>query len=175
MRPHVEALPTPDTALLIRYREQGGYIDSYAVEVPAKVTLAAFVAAFYTSPVFKLERWMLRWAIAKPSTDAEAQAVAHGEITRFAAWAMEDRTAEQLLMRDVFGQTCSWFFAQPIASASASTRLWFGSAVVPTPQSVREGRPRMGWNFRLLLHFHQLYSRVLLKAAVRQLPRATAS
>jgi len=51
-----------------------------------------------------------------------------------------------------------------------STRLFFGSAVVPIVDK-RSGAVRMGAAYRALLGFHKLYSRLLLHAAVGRLAR----
>ncbi|MGH8443810.1 MAG: hypothetical protein ACREVL_01030 [Solimonas sp.] len=163
--PSVQAHPLPAAALLQRYRERGAYTDCYAVDVPGTVTQAQYVQAFYTTPLFKLERVILRWAIDKPSTDAQAAQLAAGTRERFAAWSVEARSAEQLLMRDFRSRTCSWLMAAPIENG---TRLYFGSAVVPE-HNRKTGRPQMGFIFRALLGFHQLYSVALLRAAVRRL------
>ena len=111
----------PEDALLQRYREQGAYTDCFAIDVPEQVAHAAYVEAFYTTAVFKLER---------------------------------------LLMCDVAGSTRSWLMTAP---AGKGTRLYFGSAVV---------RSRQGGLFRALLGFHQLYSRILLRAAASRVLRA---
>jgi len=81
---------------------------------------------------------------------------------------VENRTGQQLLARALDGKTRSWFMVEP---ADASTRLYFGSAVVPT-ENPRTGRREMGLAFKLLLGFHKLYSRRLLGAAARRVARA---
>jgi len=164
----IETCTLPDTAALARYRDDCSYTDGYRTGIAAAVTLAQYVEAFYTSPVFRLERFILRWAIRRPSSDAEARQLARGEIDRFAAWTVEDRDRRQLLMRDVFGSTRGWLMVEP-RGAGGGTWLYFGTAVAPTRRSVEQGRPRMGLQFRLLLGFHRLYSRMLLRAACRNL------
>jgi hypothetical protein len=99
-----------------------------------------------------LERFILRVAVSKPSSDAEARQVSEGEIDTFAAWYVEDRSDNQLLMSDFRHQTRSWFMATP-------GRLYFGSAVIPTDRK----------SYSLLLGFHRLYSRLLLAAAKSRL------
>jgi hypothetical protein len=163
-RPRACALPGP--ALLQRYREAGAYTDCYCVDVAASVTQAAFVEAFYTTWVFRLERGLLAVAVAKPSTDAQARALARGEVDAFAAWRVEARTADQVLLCDYRGRTCSWLMVAPI---DGGTRLHFGSAVIPVADP-RSGRKAMGGVFAALLGFHKLYSRILLRAAAARLP-----
>ncbi len=155
----------PADALLQRHAGAGGHADCYAVDVAGRVSHAAFVEAFYTTWVFKLERWILRWFASRPSTDAQARQLADGTRDSFAAWSVEARAADQLLLADFTGRTKSWLMVAAAGSAaSPGTRLYFGSAVVPV-RSRRAGWTRMGWVFRALLGFHQLYSRVLLGAA----------
>lgn len=155
----------PVGALLQAYAGSGGYTDCYAVDVARATSLAEFMAAFYATPVFKLERWMLALALRRPSTDSDVLALAHGRSNSFAAWHVEGRDATQALL--AAGRTRSWLMVAPHAGASAAgTTLYFGSAVVPRKQG------GMGWAFTALLGFHKLYSRVLLRSAVRRLARS---
>lgn len=148
----------PDEALLQRYREQGDYTDCFAIDVPGPVAHAAFVEAFYTTAVFKLERLLLGLLASRPSRDAEARELAVGQREQFSAWSVEARAPQQLLMCDFAGSTRSWLMAGP--APGAGTRLYFGSAVV---------RKRQGGAFHALLGFHKLYSRILLHAAASRL------
>ena len=154
----IEPRPLPDKALLRAYEQPGGYTDCFATDVPAAVTHEQYVAAFYTTPLFKCERFILRWAIAQPSTDAEARELASGLRDAFAAWTVEQRCANQLLLADIYGSTRSWLMVEP---GVTGTRLYFGSAVVPQARR----RPSFG----LLLGFHKAYSRALLASARRAL------
>ena len=160
-----EALP--HDALLQAHAGRGDYTDCFATTIPRPVDLGAFVLAFYTTPVFRLERAILRVAIGQPSTDAEAAALVRGERDAFAAWTVAARAGNQLLMADVFGRTASWFQVEPIDVTS--TRLRFGSAVVARARD--SGPPRLDPGFHALLGFHVVYSRVLLAAARRWLER----
>lgn len=159
----------PDNALLRRYADQKAYTDCYCSYGQGPAALSAFVLAFYTTPVFKLERWLLARFLSKPSTDQQARQVAEGTISEFSAWHVEARTRNQLLMCDLHGRTRSWFMVKPGAQDhSGETQLLFGSAVVPV-RSQRTGRLALGFGFTALLGFHRLYSRVLLAAARRRL------
>lgn len=53
---------------------------------------------------------------------------------------------------------------------AATTRLYFGSAVVPVLHKP-SGKARMGLGFKALLGFHKLYSLALLSAASARLAR----
>jgi len=162
VRPH----PLPDHALLHAYTRNGSYTDCFATDVTAPVSHAQYVEAFYTTWVFKLERWILRWAVARPSTDEQARCLAAGALDKFAAWSVEQRANNQLLMCDYLGRTRSWLMTAPLPRGG--TRLYFGSAVVPV-RDKRTGEPTLGRSYSLLLGFHKLYSRVLLGAAARRL------
>lgn len=151
----------PPDALLRKYRDTGAYTDCYATEIASHVSHAAYVEAFYTTWVFKLERLLLKWFVARPSTDEEARRLARGELDAFAAWTVEGRATDQLLLADFMGRTKSWLMVAPLDATR--TRLYFGSAVVKIRD--RSGRPRLGFSFSALLGFHKLYSRVLLAAA----------
>lgn len=166
--PTIERHPLPADALLQRYVNRDDYTDCFASVIAKDVDLARFIEAFYTTPVFKLERAILRIAMARPSTDAEAAQLARGERASFSAWSVEARGTDQLLMCDLHGSTRSWFKIEPVDAQA--TRLLFGSAVVARRR--RDGPPRIGRGFRLLLGFHVVYSQVLLAATWRRLAAA---
>lgn len=161
--------PLPERSLLSGYRAKGDYADCFTVDVAGNISHSLFVEAFYTSRLFKVERFILRWLVAKPSTDAEAARLAEGQTDRFAAWTVEGREQDQLLLCDYQGRTRSWLMVEPILENSTpSTRLYFGSAVVSATDR-RTGRKSMPVLFRLLLGFHRRYTRALLKSAVTKL------
>lgn len=74
----VRPQPLPGHALLGVYTRDGGYTDCFMTEIPRAVTHAQYVVAFYTTWVFKLERWILKWAVARPSTDEDARRLGGG-------------------------------------------------------------------------------------------------
>jgi hypothetical protein len=156
----------PATALLGNYARGGGYTDCYFTEVPQSIALAEYVEAFYTTWVFKLERWILTHGVKKPSRDLDAQRVARAEIDCFAAWTVEGRAPDQLLMCDYLRRTRSWFMVIPI---DGGTRLCFGSAVVPVRR--KSGELTLGSTYSALMGFHKLYSRILLHSARSRLMR----
>lgn len=161
----VRPQPLPGHALLGVYARDGGYTDCFMTEIPRTVTHAQYVVAFYTTWVFRLERWILKWAVARPSTDEDARRLAAGTLDTFAAWSVEGRAPDQLLLCDFMGRTRSWLMVAP---AGDGTRLYFGSAVVPV-RDRNTGQPTLGRSFSALLAFHTLYSRILLGAAARRL------
>lgn len=162
----------PLDALLRRYDGGGGYAECYVVEVPGTVTQQAYVDAFYTSPLFKVERAILTHLASRPSTDADVKALAAGISDKFSAWRVESQSPTELLLADFTGHTRSWLKAEAVAgpNESASTLLYFGSAVVPRSQQ-GVPVPVMGWLFHALLGFHRLYSRMLLSAASKRVSK----
>ncbi len=156
----------PEDALLARYvvSDEGAalshYTDCFATNVPLVVDLATYVHAFYTTPLFRSERLVLR-LLGMPSSDADIDGLLAGRQQDFAAWTLEDRTDDQLLMCDVNARTRSWFRTVPHEN---ETTLYFGSAVMADGDS-------MPGAYRALLPMHRFYSRRLLKAAARRLKR----
>jgi hypothetical protein len=166
----IEACAIPDDALLRRYLNDGAYTDCYVIDIAGAVSHAEYVEAFYTTAVFKLERRLLAWFAARPSSDEQARELASGELTSFSAWSVEAREPDQLLLADFQGRTRSWLMSVP-TSNDQTTRLFFGSAVVPIVDR-HSGEAKMGAAFRALLGFHKLYSRILLRAAATRLARS---
>lgn len=174
----VTASPLPMDALLNRYNKLSWgnpgepYTDSFAIRTDRPVDISQFVFAFYTTKLFKLERVILKYLVAKPSTDAQAELLANGAIESFAAWSVEARSYDQLLMCDFRGRTRSWFMVEPnrADTGHSSTLLRFGSAVVPI-KDAKTGLMGLGPGFNVLLGVHRLYSRALLSAASRRLGR----
>ncbi|MFK7876851.1 MAG: hypothetical protein AB8B71_13895 [Paracoccaceae bacterium] len=136
------------------------YTDAFYVDVSAEVDLAHYVYGFYSTPLFRAERFILKLAARAPSSDADLAALAQGAGNRFAVWTVEARRADEILLGDASGRTKSWLWAE---ARDGATRLWFGSVVVPVMQ---RGRLVQGPVFDTLLGVHKLYSRLLLGSAV---------
>jgi len=162
----IRTCPLPDDALLRRY-QRFAYADCYTTEFSGAIVHRQFVAAFYTTWLFRMERFILKCLVSKPSTDAQAEQLAAGQLDAFAAWRVEERGENQLLMCDFMGKTRSWLMVAP-QNGSNGTCLYFGSAVVPTTDR-STGKSSLGFGFTALLGFHKLYSRALLHAAKRKL------
>lgn len=170
--PKVQASRLPSGALLSRYETDGSHTDCYATDIPFSVSHEQFVIAFYTTMLFRIERLILKLAVSRPSTDEQAADLAGGRRQEFAAWSVEDRCSDQILLSDFKGRTRSWLMTRNIEKESIPrTRLFFGSAVVPI-QKKRTGKEGLGISFRLLLGFHRLYSIALLSSAAARLTRA---
>lgn len=151
------ACPVPGDALLHRYVGKGAtYTDCFEVMHPLAADLAAFITAFYTSWLFRLERAVLAVPLRRPIRDTEVRALAAGA-ERFAVWSVEARDQGQILLRDRSGATRSYLAVSP--KQGGVTRLLFGSAVLAA-----EGRPQPR-AVRMITPLHRGYSRALLRAA----------
>lgn len=161
MKHSVTAETLPPNSLLARYEAEGHYTDCYQVVISRSVALGDFIGAFYCTWLFRLERRILAHFLNRPSTDADVTALAKAETETFAAWQVEARGSDEILLCDMRGATRSWL-AVAVSKESGTTALRFGSAVV-----MRDGEVPL--SYRLLLGFHKLYSRALLALAHRQL------
>ncbi len=157
----------PPGRLIADYAERAGHFtDCYSCVVPGKVALADYVTAFYTTPLFRAERFVLRVAAGAPSTDAQARAVADGQSERFAIWTVEARRGNELMMAERSGRTKSWF---KVMSQGGETQLLFGTVVVPVQS--KSGDLVLGPVFDSLKWAHTIYARALLAAAARRVQR----
>jgi len=167
----IEKCIVPDNSLLHKYSMDGAYVDCYSTEIHRKVSFPDFVFAFYTTHLFKLERIILKFTVSRPSTDFQAKQLAYDEVEKFAAWHVEKRNENEILMCDLVGRTRSWLMVAPLDTASnARTRLYFGSAIVPT-RNWKTGELSLGFVFQALLGFHKIYSRLLLYSAMSRIRR----
>ena len=161
----VKPCPLPANSLLQEYAQQGAYTDCYMTTITGEVSHAAFVSAFYTTPLFKVERLILKWLLSKPSSDDQAKRLAKGETNLFAAWVVEDYCENQLLLSDYKHVTRSWLMVEPIANdTKQATRLYFGSAIT-THHHSNNAKESMSYGLSLLISFHKIYSVLLLVSA----------
>ena len=154
----IEKCPVPANTLLATYSTAGTYTDCYVTQVPGLVSFSEFIFAFYTTLLFKLERLILKLTVSRPSTDREARQLANGTSEKFAAWHVENRSGNEILLCDLLGRTRSWLMVVPVSAGDNTlTQLYFGSAVVP-----KAGKSSLEFRFQALLGFHRIYSRLLL-------------
>ncbi|KIN64970.1 hypothetical protein Z946_3866 [Sulfitobacter noctilucicola] len=157
------AVPVPRDALLRAYVDRdGAYTDCFEVMHPMKVELPAFITAFYSTWLFRLERLVLSIAMRRRISDSELAALAEGRSDRFAAWQVTGRDDTQIMLQDTSGHTMSYLAVA--AKEGGVTRLLFGSVV----HGSAEHRP--AW-VRLLMPVHLLYAKSLLRCAERKLRR----
>lgn len=165
----VQKCAVPVDIFLYTCSLNGAYADCYSTELPATIPFNKYIFAFYTSPLFKIERWILARTVSKPSTDKQARELADCQRDAFAAWTVENRNDHEILMCDYLGRTKSWLAVLPMDGAG--TRLFFGSAVVSRRNSTN-GKSSLGFVFQMLLGFHRMYSLLLLYSAKRKLKRS---
>lgn len=167
--PAITRCRVPGDTYLARYLATGAYTDCYTVEIPRRITFPEYMFAFYTTPLFKLERLILNWTVSKPSTDLQTRQLANGVISEFAAWHVENRQENEILLCDFQGRTRSWLMLADLETGTGPrSRLYFGSAVVPSRNS-RTGKVSLGFAFQALLGFHRVYSVLLLASAASRL------
>lgn len=157
----IEKCSAPENTFLEKYLIDRNYVDCYVTTIDRQVSFSEFIFAFYTTWLFKVEAFILKYTVKKSSSDIEAKKLANAEVDKFAAWTVENRNQNEMLMCDFVGRTRSWFMIEKV---EAKTKLYFGSAVVPKKRG--EG---LGFIFILLLGFHQIYSVLLLYFAKRKL------
>lgn len=156
----IDEVPVPEGTLIAPFAaKEAHYTDCFETPADGLISLRVFVCAFYTQPLFKAERLVLRIAAGQRSTDGDATALAQGTANRFAVWEVLGRSDTELLMAERSGRTLSWF------NATADC-MRFGSVVVP--QRTRSGQLTLGPVFHSLLTAHKVYSRMLLSGAARR-------
>ncbi|MEL7090808.1 MAG: hypothetical protein AAFN94_03645 [Pseudomonadota bacterium] len=148
----------PGTFLADFAAREGHYTDCFTA--PGKTaTLPQFITAFYTQPLFRAERLVLRAAAGARSSDDGVRALASGEVNEFAIWKVHSRSDTEILLEDIqSNRTLSWL--------STAGGLQFGSVVRPVRN--KRGQLVLGPVFDALMTAHRLYSRALLAGAARR-------
>ena len=166
--PKVFTTELPKSALSSSYQAQGAFVDCYYLDIDQDIGLGKYIQAFYTTPLFKLERSLLSLATFKRAGDDDALELSLGKSDRYSIWTVEEREKNQILMREFTGNTRSWFMVKKANGSETKTRLYFGSVVVPKGKT-KNGQASFGGLFHLLGSFHQIYSKALLSAAYKRL------
>lgn len=165
----IKSCSLPESALLNSYQKSDAFTDCYCTELPFAISHSQYIQAFYTTTLFRFERSMIKWLIAKPSSDAQVALLATGDIEEFSAWTVESRGENQLLLCDYQKFTRSWLMIETVEKEEIThTKLYFGSAVVPKEGS-KPGKPSFGFIFHALAWFHKIYSIALLRSAKSRL------
>ena len=174
----VQLRQLPEDSILKRYgngdsRELDNcYTDCFTLTLSHAVTFDDYVRAFYTTPIFKLERVLLKIFAGYSSTDNDAAQLAAGKTDVFSAWTVEERTSNQILMSDASGRTRSWLMIRYNDDESEKgVCLLFGSAVLPIVNRTN-GERKLGVFLLILLKFHKIYSKILISSARRKLKNA---
>ncbi|RBW43189.1 hypothetical protein DS885_13680 [Psychromonas sp. B3M02] len=153
-------VPAPNTSLLSAYNKRA-FTDCYCTSISKSVTLSQFIEAFYTTRLFKFERWLLAKALCIPSSDEEVSLLAQSNSTELSAWQVKSRSSNEILL--AAWQTRSWLCVKPQDGTTPSTTLYFGSAVIST-----RADGKFGLVFHMFGGFHRLYSKLLLSAAAKK-------
>lgn len=163
----IEKCSVPPQSFLSKYSFDGSYADCYRTEVQGHIPFSKFLFSFYTTGLFKIEAFILAYTVKRPSNNDQARELANDTRNEFAAWKVEGRTENELLMCDMMGRTRSWFMA---TQENERTQLYFGSAVVPKKDKTT-GKTSLGFIFTALLGFHKIYSILLLYFAKQSVIR----
>ncbi len=167
----IDETPLPENALLQKYVKSGDYTDCFSVVIDKHVSQADFIEAFYNSRVFKLERFILTCLVFKPSSDRQAAQLAIGTIEKYAAWNLEARNENQLLMCDFKQATRSWLMTEKIEpNESTQTRLFFGSALIARTNQ-QNNEKSIPFLIKSMVPAHQFYSKCLLNSTAAKLLR----
>ena len=174
----VKIVKIPENGLLNAYDLKSGcYTDCFCIDVPGSVSFPTYVYAFFNTPVFKLERVLLRLFAFSPSSDTDVANLASGTSDVLSMWNVEERNENQMLMSVGNGPIRTWLMCSSNDISSGTTRLFFGSAVLPSRRNA-SGDRKMGRSFHILLGFHKVYSRILLwsaKQKLRKLPLVSSN
>jgi hypothetical protein len=169
---HVTAVPVPSTidapALkpLVEH-EHPLHIDVCQIQLPFTVSTRDFARAFFTSPVFQVERRILKLAGAGMAvTDkeiVEMNFVPGDRVATFGVIEYDQRseTTDEILFRwdkEVMGH--SWLQAKPSTDGTSGTTLRFGSIL---------NLEKAGYLARLFLPIHLMYAQIVLSATRREL------
>ena len=166
----VNMAPNPEDGFLKDYDAiDGAHTDCFCTDIECLVTLEDFITAFFSTPIFKLERLLLRIFVGAKTTEEDVAALASGEASSFATWETEKRNQTQISLAVHNSPIRTWLKVEPKPETS-TTQLYFGSAVLPTLKD-HSGRPKLGVFICALMGFHMLYSRILLWSAKRRLMR----
>lgn len=154
--------PLPADSLLALHNGADAYHDCFTVDLPRGVTLPEYITAFYNSPAFRPERWVLH-LIGKGSNAVDVAALAAQQAQGFAAWSVEARTETEIFLKDFQDRTCSWLAVEELATTAptiaSQTRLYFGSGVKRPDTPI----------FRALMPVHRWYAKTLLSSAAKAL------
>ena len=167
----------PEGAFISQYSTtHGGYSDCYYVDIQKDVALSDYILAFFSTPIFRMERLILNLVPSGRSNEQCVLDIASGTGDKMAGWKTEKRDENQLLLAVGDGPIRTWLMVQGKQSSETTptktTRLYFGSAVLPTSMT-KDGRPKLAIVFKLFSGLHIFYSRLLLWWAARDLRRKT--
>ncbi|MFT6557059.1 hypothetical protein [Sneathiella sp.] len=174
MKPLQQAEKTniPDSSYMQVYdKTPGCQTDAFCFKVDFSVSLEHFIHAFFDSPIFRLERLLIRILTRKQAGLIQVKKLASGTEKTFAVWQVAKRSNREILMKVGTGPIRSWLAAYP--DQEGRTSLYFGSAVLPT-KGGKNGSQQVGFLFQATAWFHEFYSRLLLQSAAKNLAKHLA-
>lgn len=158
--------PLPPSSLIYEFATvQGGYCDCYYADTKGDADLQSYIDVFFGTWVFRLELKILSMFGLNRDSPDQVKLLAEDRVRTLAAWKVEDRTETDLLLAVGTGPIRTWLRIE--AGPENAVRLYFGSALLPMGVD-RHGRPRLDVTSVILLPFHRLYSRILLRAALKK-------
>ena len=156
--------------LLSLSKDYGVYSDCFVATVEGHIDFQTLIDVFFDTWVFRIERLILAAAGMRPANYQALQQLASGKTDHFAAWKVVQRDTSQMLLAVPGSGIRTWLMVQPVNTDPTSTRLYFGSAIVPKP-GVDGEKAQKALLRRLMNRFHLFYSKLLLSAAVKALNR----
>lgn len=163
----VKTTSLPEESFLQSYQAQdGGYADCFVLEggEPNAPILGDYIFAFFNSPIFRLERVLLKTFLSAPSSTADVEALAFGGGVRLASWQLEERAEDQILLAVKNTPVRTWLMVSPPSPEGGPARIYFGTALVPTERD-KAGNPTIPAMYRRFIFFHRAYSKLLLWSA----------
>ncbi|KAK9711516.1 hypothetical protein K7432_007776 [Basidiobolus ranarum] len=191
-----EPSSVPSWSLLQTLKSPSGdgdqiYRDCFSIRVPKsqlslptspadqEALLVKYVGAFYTSPVFKLERFLINlFSKSSPETQPEtdqdilSKEFQLGDTVASNSYTVTTRDPNQMelkfsLQKGVIDGSSWLAIEEPQAHEGAYT-FWFGTAIYPADKELPDFDSRFKSN-NMEVRFHKIYSRVLIDMAVKKL------
>jgi hypothetical protein len=140
------------------------HIDVCQVHVPSNVSARQFARAFFTSPVFRVERRILQaFGAGSSVSDEEIKRMDFVVGDRVAIFEVVDcqlsHTEEILLCWNPSSLGHSWMEAKPSTDTEGGTTLSFGSVLDVKQRSLD----------KMFIPFHLMYAKIVLASAHQQL------
>ncbi len=166
---HVEKTAIPLDSFMSAYKQiDGCSADAFRGYLEFPVTLEALITAFFGSPIFTLERLLLKSIGQANTSRSDITGLAAGTQEKFAAWKVEDRNESEVILKVGSSPIRSWLMARP--DGDGKTAIYFGSAVLPQTTN-RNSKPQVGSSFRFFMGVHNFYSCLLLKSTIKNLQK----
>lgn len=163
----VKRIGVPEGSFLKAYEgREGCETDCFQADVPGHPDIDRFVHIFFDTWVFRIERRLLALLGEDYATSEDVAALAGRSSDTLAAWTVQDRSADEIILAFKRPRGRTWLQATQLDGSLGSTRLRFGSALLPNIDS--EGQTAsISWGLKIGLPLHRLYARLLLAAAAR--------